>query len=128
MEAERCDLLIVDDELSIRGSLDVYFKQKIPGIRIKLAKDGEEGYRLALKFRPRIIWTCIRMPRMNGLELIKQIKKNRHIRNAKIIIYTGYYSEEIRNQAFESGADAFLPKGNYVQLEEGAKILANFLK
>ena len=123
-----CDLLIVDDEPGFRLFLEDYFKQKILGIRIKLAEDGEEAYNLALKFRPRIIWACIKMPRMNGLELMELIEKNPDIRNIRIIIYTAHHSAEIRNQAFALGADAYLHKGDYGQIEEGLKIVANFLK
>ena len=121
-----CDLLIVDDEPSYRLFLEDYFKQKIPGIKTKLAEDGEEGYNLALRFRPRIIWTCIKMPRMSGLDLIGAIKENPDIKNTKIIVYSGYGSEEIKNKALALGADAFLSKGFYEQLEEGLKIVANF--
>ena len=103
---DSCDLLIVDDEPDIRLSLGLYFKMNIPGIKINSAKDGEEAYNLALKFRPRIIWSCIKMPRMSGLELIKLIKENPDIKNAKVIVYSGYGSKEIKNEAFELGADA----------------------
>jgi CheY-like chemotaxis protein len=122
------DLLIVDDEPGIRLFLEVYFKRMIPGIKTKLAQDGKEAYDLALKFRPRIIWTCIKMPSMDGFELIESIKKNPDIQNTKVIIYTAYHSGKIKNQAFELGADAFLPKGDYKQLEEGVKIVTDFLK
>ena len=125
-DERKCDLLIVDDEPNIRWGLEKYFKQEIPGIKIELAEDGEEGYRLALEFRPRIVWTCIRMPRLNGLELIKLIKKNPDIKNAKIIVYSGYGSKETKNQAFELGADAFFDKpGN---LDDMLTTVANFLK
>jgi YesN/AraC family two-component response regulator len=125
---DKCDLLIVDDEPGYRLFLEDFFKQRMPGVKIKLAKDGEEAYNLALKFKPRIIWTCIKMPSLDGLKLIELIKKNPDIRNAKIIMYTGYHSEKIKNEAFKLGADAFLPKGEYGQLEEGLKIVTNFLK
>jgi two-component system alkaline phosphatase synthesis response regulator PhoP len=125
---DKCDLLIADDEPSFRLFLEVYFKQMIPGIKIKLAKDGEEAYDLTLRLRPRILWTCIRMPSMDGFELIESIKENPDIQNTKVIIYTAYHSGEIKNQAIELGADAFLLKGDYEQLEEGVKIVVNFLK
>jgi CheY-like chemotaxis protein len=123
-----CDLFIVDDEPNFRLFLENYFKQKMPSIKIKLAEDGDEAYNLALKFRPRIIWTCISMPRVSGLELVELIKKDPDIRNIKIIIYTARHSGEIKNQAFALGADAYLYKGDYGQLEEGLKMVANFLK
>ena len=130
-DERKCDLLIVEDEPSILAFLEVYFKRMILGIKIKSAKDGEEGYRLALEFRPRIVWTCVKMPRLNGLELIKLIKKNPDTQNAKVILFSGYGSKEIKNQAFELGADAFIDKGkgksNYEKFEQGAKMVANFL-
>lgn len=121
---DKCDLLIVDDEPGYRLFLEDFFKQRMPGVKIKLAKDGEEAYNLALKFKPRIIWTCIKMPRMNGLDLIELIKKNPDIRNAKIIVYTASYPGKDQ----ELGADAFLRKGDHDQLEEGLKMVTNFLK
>jgi CheY-like chemotaxis protein len=63
---------------------------------------------------------------MSGLDLIKSIKKNPDIRNAKIIVYTAYHLG--KNQALALGADAYLHKGDYEQLENGLKIVANFLK
>ena len=68
-KTDKCDLLVVDDEPNYRWFLEDYFKQRIPDIKIKVAKDGKEAFSLALKFRPRIIWTCIRMPRMSGFDL-----------------------------------------------------------
>jgi YesN/AraC family two-component response regulator len=126
METERCDLLIVDDEKSIRRLLEVYFKRMIPGIRIQSAEDGQEGYRLALEFRPRVIWTCIRMPRLNGLQLIKLIKKSRDIQDAKIIVFSGYGSKEVKEEAFESGAEAFFDKPG--KLDDMLAKVTDFLK
>jgi YesN/AraC family two-component response regulator len=127
-DTDQCDLLIVDDEPSYRGMLKVYFRLMIPGIKIKLAKDGQEAYDLALTLRPRIIWTCIRMPSINGLELLEFVKRNPDIQNTKFIIYTAYDSDDMKKQAFELGADAFLAKGDFEQLEEGVKIVTKFLE
>jgi len=52
---EKCDLLIVDDEPGFRAMLEDFFKKRILGIEIKVAKDGKEAYNLALKLRPRIM-------------------------------------------------------------------------
>ena len=123
---DKCDLLIVDDEPSYRLFLEQYFRLNIPGAKIKLAKDGEEAYNLALEFKPRIIWTCIKMPSLDGLKLIELIKKNPDIQNTNIIVYTAYHSG--KNQALALGANAYLHKGDYGQLEEGLKIVTNFLK
>ena len=122
-----CDLLIVDDKPNFRLFLKDFFVQKIPGIKTKLAEDGIEGYDLALKFSPRIIWTCIRMPRMSGLELIELIKEDPDVRYIRIVIYTAHHCGQIRNRAFALGAEAYLYKGDYGQLEEGLRIVADLL-
>lgn len=125
---DKCDLLIVDDEPNFRLGLEGYFKQKMPGIKIKLAEDGEQACKLVSKFRPRVLWTCIGMPRMSGLKLIESIKKNTATQNTKVMIYTAHHSEEIKNQAVGLGADVYLYKGDHGQLEDGLKKLTNFLK
>ncbi len=109
-QGERCDLLIVDDEENLRVFLGMIIHKKIPNLRIQYAGNGLEGLEKAKAFRPRIVWTCIRMPRMDGLEMIKLIRQNPDLQNTRIIVGTGYGSEEIRNQAFELGADRFLHK------------------
>ncbi len=125
---DKCNLLIVDDEPNFRLGLEVYFQQKMPAIKIKLAEDGERAYKLVSKFRPRVVWTCIGMPRMSGLELIEAVKKNTATKNTKVIIYTAHHSEEIKKQALGLGADAYLYKGDHRQLEDGLKKLTDFLK
>jgi CheY-like chemotaxis protein len=63
---------------------------------------------------------------MSGLELIEWIKKNPDNQNTKIIVYSAYHSG--KDKALSLGADAYLPKGDYGQLEEGLKTVAEFLK
>jgi len=58
--------------------------------------------------------------------LIRLIKKNPDIRDAKVIVYTAYGSKEVRDQAFELGADAFIDKPG--KLEDMLATVTNFLK
>lgn len=87
---EECDLLIVDDEESIRFLLREEIQDRFPDLRIQLAKDGLDGLEKVKKFRPRIVWTCVKMPRMDGLELIELIRKSPDLKNTKIILCTGW--------------------------------------
>ena len=126
-EIDRCDLLIVDDEESFRWLISEEIQERFPNASLQTAKDGVEGYELALKFRPRIVWTCIRMPRMDGLEMIKLIRKNAALKNTKILVFTGYGSEEVKNLALESGADVFLSKGGSGPLKEALSAIAGWM-
>lgn len=124
----KCDLLIVDDEEAFRWLIAVKVRKRFPGARFQTAKDGVEGYDLALKLRPRIVWTCIRMPRMDGLEMIKLIRQNPGLKNTKVLVFTGCGSDDVRNRAFESGADIFLCKGPVETFEEALSAIVGWMK
>ena len=127
-DISNCDILVVDDEESLRWLILEEMQKRFPNARLQTAKDGVEGYELALELRPLIVWTCIRMPRMDGLEMIKLIRKNPGLKNTKILVFTGYGSEEVRNRAFELGADIFLSKGPVETFEEALSAIAGWMK
>ena len=82
-------ILLAEDEDNVRSSfkkvLLLYVKD------VYEAKDGEEAYALYLKQKPDIVITDIKMPKLNGLELIKKIRIN----DKKIpIIVTSAYADQ----------------------------------
>jgi DNA-binding response OmpR family regulator len=72
------------------------------------ASDGEEGYQLYLEHKPDIIVTDIKMPRMDGIELAKKIRKNDE--ETKIIITTAFNDEKYLLQAIELNLERYLVK------------------
>jgi len=127
-DISNCDILVVDDEEGFRLLISQEIRERFPNARFQTAKNGVEGYELALKFRPRIVWTCIKMPRMDGLAMIKLIRENPGLKNTKILVFTGYGSEEVKNLALESGADVFLSKGGSEPFEEALSAIAGWMK
>jgi CheY-like chemotaxis protein len=127
-EIDHCDLLIVDDEESLRWLISEEIQERFPNASLQVTKDGVEGYEFALKFRPRIVWTCIKMPRMDGLEMIKLIRQNPDLKDTKILVFTGYGSEEVKNLALASGADMVLSKGGRETFEEALSAIAGWMK
>jgi DNA-binding response OmpR family regulator len=43
-------------------------RSKFPKLRIQSAEDGLEGLEKVKAFRPHVVWTCVKMPRMDGLK------------------------------------------------------------
>lgn len=127
-DIDKCDLLIVDDEESFRWLISEEIQERFPNARLQTAKDGVEGYEFALKFRPRIVWTCIKMPRMDGLEMIKLIRENPAFKDTKILVYTGYGGEDITKRALELGVDMLLSKGPPEIFEEALSTIAGWMK
>jgi CheY-like chemotaxis protein len=67
-------ILIIDDEKDIRFLICSYFQEL--NYQTIEAEDGNSGINLFIKEKPDIVLCDLRMPGINGLEVIKSIKKN----------------------------------------------------
>jgi len=102
-------VLIIDDEEIIREGLKTVIDWETLGCKvIGEATDGDEGLEMLSTMQPDIVITDIRMPGLNGLEMISKIKKHKH--ECKIIILSGFRDFEYAQQAVKLGAFRFLLK------------------
>jgi two-component system response regulator NreC len=72
------------------------------------AEDGREAIRCVEKFKPDLILTDLSMPRMNGMEAIKEIKKESPA--TKVLVLTVHRAEEYILATFRAGADGYILK------------------
>ena len=101
---------IIDDDQSMRWVLDKTLTNN--GYRVTAFESGSVALasfkRTAPEERPSLIITDVRMPGINGFELLKQIK---HISpQTPIIVMTAYTDLDTTVQAFHEGAFEYLPK------------------
>jgi len=82
---------------------------KMEGYEVEHAIDGMVGFSTATNAHPDLIVTDIQMPRMDGIEMIKRIRKSRPISGTPIIVMSAY-GKRLINDAIEAGADAFVEK------------------
>lgn len=102
-------LLIVDDNQMQIDSLCTFVNFKQYGIdEIQTAANGMMCLELAEWFQPHIVITDIEMPEMDGLELIRELKKNGS--KAKMIIITCHQKFDYAKTAMEYGVSRFLLK------------------
>jgi len=66
-------ILIVEDEESLRKALEQKFTHE--GFHVLCAQDGEEGFRMAVREEPDILLVDIIMPRMDGMTMLKKLRK-----------------------------------------------------
>ncbi|URN95050.1 MAG: response regulator [Candidatus Pristimantibacillus lignocellulolyticus] len=95
-------LMLVEDEPIIREGLKYYFDwENLHFTTIIEAENGQEGIELALKERPDLIITDIRMPVLNGLDMIEQLRSQ--LPNSLFVILTGYSDFEYAKRAIQLG-------------------------
>lgn len=102
-------LLIVDDENQIRKGIRRILNWEEYGITICAeASDGKEALAMIEKCRPQIVLTDIKMPRMDGIALLKEIRNNGW--DIKTIILSGYDDFSLVRQTMKYGAVDYLLK------------------
>uniref|UniRef100_A0A7C4RUS9 Protein-glutamate methylesterase/protein-glutamine glutaminase n=1 Tax=Fervidobacterium thailandense TaxID=1008305 RepID=A0A7C4RUS9_9BACT len=109
MENEKIKVMIVDDSPFMRMILKDIIDQQPDMKVIAIAKDGMEAVELALKHRPDVITMDVEMPKLNGIEAVKEIMKRAPTR---IIMVSSLTEEgaEITLLALELGAVDFVTK------------------
>ncbi|MFC3803070.1 response regulator [Cohnella sp. GCM10012308] len=101
--------LIIDDEYWVRAGIRDAIGWNEMGVEIVgEAENGEDGLELALRHEPDVIVTDVRMPHMNGLELIAALRERKL--NASIIVLSGYDEFQYAQAAMRHGASAYLLK------------------
>lgn len=102
-------VLIVDDEIVVRIGLKSMIDWQAEGFdRIFEAGNGREALPIALSERPDVIITDIKMPEMDGLELIEALKSHRH--SASIVVLSSYSDFDFVRQAMAMGAMDYILK------------------
>ena len=106
MANDRKHILIVDDEEGIRESFKLILGDFYALSFAQNAADALD--KIERTPLPHLILLDIKMPKMNGLELLKQLKtKNPSL---PVIIVTGYQSVETAQEALKNGASDYIPK------------------
>ncbi len=109
MTIHKYKLIIVEDEYLIRKNLIKKIKSlSLPIELVGEASNGEDAMQLANELCPSIIITDIKMPRSDGLELIKYIHHN--YPSIKSIVLSGYDEFKYAQAALRFGAKDFLLK------------------
>ncbi|UKS28317.1 response regulator transcription factor [Paenibacillus sp. HWE-109] len=103
-------VLLVDDEPVIRAGLAQLINWEKYGFTIvSKAKNGEQALQLILADTPDVIITDIRMPRMDGLQLIQAIREERNLQTP-VILLTGFNEFDYARQAIRYQVRDYLLK------------------
>jgi CheY-like chemotaxis protein len=105
---KRKHILVVDDEPAWLKSTARVLRGE--GYQVKEAKSGAEALALLVNFRPDLIVSDLRMPDMNGFDLLDRIKKLPKISATPVVFFSAIDDFHATKVANELGATACLPK------------------
>lgn len=101
-------ILIIEDDLTAQLVLRKMLEEQ--GYEVATADDGVEGLEQAREFHPALIICDWMMPRLDGLEVCRQIRADANLSTIFFILLTARGALEDRVQGLDSGADEFLTK------------------
>lgn len=101
-------ILIVEDEREIRNLLVHYTRKE--GFTPTVAPDGETGWKKIREERPDLVLLDILLPGMDGLDLLRRIRKHPDTANIPVLMLTAKGEETDRIVGLELGADDYIPK------------------
>ena len=101
-------ILIADDAPHISRALSFILQRE--GFSVDVANNGEETLITIREERPKLVFLDIVMPKMNGLDLCREIKGDPELRDTHVIILTAKGGELDRQECMSAGADEYMTK------------------
>ena len=101
-------VLIVDDDPVIQLLLRV--NMEMEGFDVVTAADGEEGLRLANDTRPDIMLLDVMMPKLDGFEVLKQIRIREETRELPVILLSAKATARDEHAGLTAGANEYMTK------------------
>jgi DNA-binding response OmpR family regulator len=104
-------LLIVDDEAHIRMLLEQTLEDlEDEGVEFFSAQNGEEALEIIQAEKPQLVFLDVMMPKMNGMEVCRRVKKELQLDKVFIVLLTAKGQELDRQKGQEVGADLYMTK------------------
>ncbi|HYR25275.1 MAG TPA: response regulator, partial [Aquabacterium sp.] len=101
-------VLVVDDSLTVRRVTQRLLSRE--GYRVALAKDGLEALEMLAQERPSVVLSDIEMPRMDGFDLVRNIRADQKLADLPVIMITSRIAQKHRDYAQELGVSHYLGK------------------
>lgn len=113
-------ILLVDDDLTLREMYEERLKAE--GLEIIQASNGEEAISKAKSNKPSIILLDIMMPKINGFDVLKELKANPDTKDIPVIVLTALIQDVDKEQGKKLGATDYIVKSETMPGEVIAKI------
>lgn len=105
---EPVQLVIAEDDQTLRTSLQSLLEAHEEVRVVGAASDGEQAIQMVMQYEPQVVLMDINMPRLNGIEATRRLK--RLLPNVQIVIWTIYGDDQNVFEAIKAGAIGYLLK------------------
>ena len=104
-------ILIVDDEAHLRMLIEQTLEElEDDGVELFIASNGEEALDVIREEEPQLVFLDVMMPKMNGFDVCKTVKKEMERSDIFIILLTAKGQEFDKQKGVEVGADLYMTK------------------
>ena len=104
-------ILIVDDEAHIRMLIEQSLEElEDEGVEFLTAENGEIALQIIQQEKPQLVFLDVMMPKMNGMDVCKKVKKELGLDDVYIALLTAKGQELDRQKGQEVGADVYMTK------------------
>ncbi len=122
MDAKNLKILLVDDEADFRQLMTFWLKTK--GYNVVTAADGKAGLELIEKEKPNVVFLDLRMPIMDGVDVLKKIRKTD--KELPIIIISAHINDPGARELTAHGIAGIFYKGE--NFEQALPLLETALR
>lgn len=118
-------ILFIEDEPNLQKTLGRVLEQE--GYEVQSALDGQSGLALVKRTKPNLILLDLVLPKMDGFEVLQNLKNNPETKDIPVIVLTNLESPQDIERALSLGATTFMVKANY-ELKEVVKKIKELLQ
>ncbi len=136
MTGDDVDILVVEDDPNDAELVARVLRKNHLADKLLLLKDGAEAMdflfaqgayaRRAGAGNPRVILLDLKLPKINGIEVLQRLKSSSRTRRIPVVILTSSREERDLDEAYNLGANSYVTK--HIHFEEFARIVAELAK
>lgn len=117
---EKTRVLLIEDEKEVA---ELYkLKLTLDGYEVVVASSGQEGLEEAFKKEPELIFLDIKMPEMDGFEVLKKLRKSPKTESIPVVILSNFDEEDLIERGLTLGANEYLIKSQFTPEQISEKV------
>jgi DNA-binding response OmpR family regulator len=118
--AEKIKILLAEDDLQL---IDMYRRKfELEGFDVQFAEDGEKAIEILKNWKPDVALLDIMMPKVNGLDVLKNIKEREDYADVITVMLTNLGNESTAEEIYKLGATEYIVKADMTPLEVSDKV------